>query len=304
MTPFAISIVLGAFFALIFWQTFRMFNEVPIEDRSFLDRPAIGFRVVWPLITAVEHHLGHRFTDTQLKGAAHRLRSAGKEYSISAEQFVSAKIVSAFVFTLFAWLLLSMLGKSALVLALIGGFGGYYYPELWLKESAEKRRADILKRLPFFLDIITLAVEAGTNLTGGITQAVAKSGESSLRSELSRVLRDIRAGKSRSEALRDMADRANCQPLTGVVSGMIQAERTGSSLGPMLRAQADQIRTERFLRAEKKAMEAPVKLLGPLVMFIFPTTFLVLGFLIMSKAIQQGVITWAPLIWAYTWPAG
>jgi len=99
-----------------------------------------------------------------------------------------------------------------------------------------------------------------------------------------------------------MADRAGSPALVGVVSSMIQAERTGSSLGPILRAQADQIRNERFQKAEKQAMEAPVKMLGPLVMFIFPCTFLVLGFLILSKAMLQGIITWAPLVWAYNWP--
>ena len=83
---------------------------------------------------------------------------------------------------------------------------------------------------------------------------------------------------------------------------MIQAEKTGSSLGPIMRAQAEQLRNARFLKAEKMAMEAPVKLLGPLIMFIFPTTFLVLGFVIISEAIQQGVLNWKPMVWAFYWP--
>jgi len=303
MIIFAISLAIGLFVGLLVWQVYRVFNEVPDEDRSFLDRPAKGFRYVWPLITAVEHHWGPYFTDANKRAVYYRLRTAGKEYSIKPEQFIAAKIVSAFVFGIFSFAFLSMLGSSAIILALIGAFGGYYYPELWIRESASQRKSDILKRLPFYLDIITLAVEAGTNLTGGITQAVAKSGDSPLRSELSRVLRDIRAGKTRAESLRAMADRAGSPALVGVVSSMIQAERSGSSLGPILRAQADQIRSERFLKAEKQAMEAPVKLLGPLVMFIFPCTFIVLGFLVMSKAILQGVLTWGPLVWAYNWPA-
>lgn len=302
MSILFISLAIGLFVGVLFWQSYRVFHEVPDEDRSFLDRPASGFRLVWPLITAVEHHWGPYFSDAQKSAVYFRLRTAGKEYSIMPEQFIAAKIVSAGMFTLGAFLMLSMLGTSAFALSLIGGVGGYYYPELWIKESAEKRKADILKRLPFYLDIITLAVEAGTNLTGGLTQAVAKSGDSPLRSEFGRVLRDIRAGKTRSESLRAMADRAGSPALVGVVASMIQAERTGSSLGPILRAQADQIRNERFLKAEKQAMEAPVKLLGPLVMFIFPCTFLVLGFLILSKALLQEIITWAPLVWAYTWP--
>jgi len=87
-----------------------------------------------------------------------------------------------------------------------------------------------------------------------------------------------------------------------LVGSLIQAEKIGSSLGPILRAQAQQRRTERFTRAEKLAMEAPVKLLGPLVMFIFPTTFMVLAFIIIVKAVVAGVITFPPLVWALTWP--
>jgi tight adherence protein C len=302
MSATVISVLLGLFIGLMFWQIYRVFNEVPDEDRSFLDRPAFGFRLIWPLITAVEYHWGSYFSEPQKRSVYFRLRTAGKEYSIMPEQFMAAKIVTATIFAIVGFVFFSMLGKSAVVLALLAGVAGYFYPELWIKESAEARKKDILKRLPFFLDIITLAVEAGTNLTGGITQAVAKSGDSPLRSELSRVLRDIRAGKTRSESLRSMADRAGSPALVGVVSAMIQAERTGSSLGPILRAQADQIRSERFLKAEKQAMEAPVKLLGPLVMFIFPCTFFVLGFLVLSKAMLQGMISWAPLVWAYNWP--
>lgn len=302
MTIFVICIAIGLFAGLMFWQVYRIFNEVPDEDRSFLDRPAKGFRYIWPLITLVEHHWGRYFSDAQKKAVYFRLRTAGKEYGIMPEQFIAAKIVSAGVFFLATFVFCSMLGRSAFVMALVGALGGFYYPELWIRESAEKRKLDILKRLPFFLDIITLAVEAGTNLTGGITQAVAKSGESPLRSELSRVLRDIRAGKTRSESLRAMADRTGSPALVGVVSSMIQAERTGSSLGPILRSQADQIRSERFLKAEKQAMEAPVKLLGPLVMFIFPCTFIVLSFLVLSKAMLKGIVTMAPLVWAYNWP--
>jgi tight adherence protein C len=231
-----------------------------------------------------------------------RLKRAGVEYSISPQQFIAAKVISAVLFTFLALFFLSTLGHGLSLIAVFSTFGGFLYPELWLRETSDVRRGSILRTLPFYLDIITLSVEAGSNLTGGLTQAVQKSADSPLRREFSRVLRDIRAGKTRAESLREMAERTGSQPVSNVVTGLIQAEKTGSSLGPLLRAQAEQLRSERFQRAEKKAMEAPVKLLGPLVMFIFPTTFIVLTFLVTSKALQEGVISWAPLIWAYTWP--
>lgn len=302
MTSFGLSAAFGGFVALIVWQIWRFFHVVPAENRQFMDRPAFGYRLVWPFIQAFTHHLGYLVPQDHIDAVQIRLRRSGVEYSLSAVQFVAAKLISAIGFGAVLAFLMSSLSSSFIVFALLATVAGWFYPELWLREVGNKRKNEIVRHLPFYLDIVTLSVEAGSNLTGGITQAVQKSPESPLRSEFSRVLRDIRAGKARADALRDMSDRADSQSVQNLVSTVIQAERTGASLGPLLRAQAEQLRSERFQRAEKLAMEAPVKLLGPLVMFIFPCTFLVLGFLILSKAIQAGMITWAPLVWAYTWP--
>jgi len=302
MILLALSLAFGAFLAMIFWQAWTLFRAVPIENRQFLDRPAKGFRLVWPLIEVLVHHGGHLMNETQERTLTARLRQAGVEYTISAQQFFAAKIVAAIGFFLAVWAAGALAGHSAFAFALVVGMGGFFYPELWLKEITEKRRGTILRALPFYLDIITLSVEAGSNLTGGLTQAVEKSADSPLRREISRVLRDIRAGKTRQQALREMSDRTGSIAVQNVVSGLIQAERTGSSLGPLLRSQAEQLRNERFMRAEKLAMEAPVKLLGPLVMFIFPCTFLVLGFLILSKALQENLVPIPLLVWAYHWP--
>lgn len=297
-----ISCAIGLFVAMMFWQSWIVFRGVPVEDRKFMDRPATGFRVVWPLILLVEHYGGRFVSEAQRQTLTLRLKQSGVEYTISAVQFASAKVVSAAFFAAAVLLAGLALEMNTFAFALVAAIAGYFYPELWLREAGVSRRNSIVRTLPFYLDIITLSVEAGSNLTSGMTQAVQKSADSPLRRELSRVLRDIRAGKSRAEAMRDLAERTGSRPVQNVVSSLIQAERTGSSLGPLLRAQAEQLRTERFLRAEKLAMEAPVKLLGPLVMFIFPTTFIVLTFLVLSKALQEGIITWAPLVWAYTWP--
>lgn len=299
-----ISLAIGAFVALLCWQLWTLARSVPVEDRQFLDRPAFGFRVIWPLIRLLVHHGGHLVGDTTRDAIAFRLRRAGVEYGVSAHEFIAARIVSAVAFGLAAAAFVGLLGGPALAFSLPGMAIGYYYPEIWLRETTTRREAAILRTLPFYLDIITLSVEAGSNLTGGLTQAVQKSADSPLRRELGRVLRDIRAGRTRAEALRDLADRTGARAMQNLVGSLIQSERTGSSLGPLLRAQAEQLRGERFQRAEKRAMEAPVKLLGPLVAFIFPTTFLVLAFLILSKMIQEGILSWAPLLWAYRWPGG
>lgn len=302
MNALFISLFFGGCIALAFWLVYFFFARVPAEDRHFLDRPALGFRLVWPVIQALVFYGGHWVSDARASLILSRLKRAGVEYSISPQQFLAAKIVSAMGFAGIAILLAMMLPGTAYLLGLPAAIAGFFYPELWLKETGSRRTAAILRTLPFYLDVITLAVESGSNLTGALTQAVQKTSDSVLRKEFSRVLRDIRSGKTRAEALRDLTERTGSVAIGNVVTGLIQAERTGASLGPLLRAQASQLRAQRFQQAEKKAMEAPVKMLGPLVLFIFPTTALVIGFLLLSKAIMEGLVTWQPLLWAYHWP--
>ncbi|MCU7876935.1 MAG: type II secretion system F family protein [Candidatus Thiodiazotropha sp. (ex Lucinoma borealis)] len=300
-----ISLLFGGIITLIVWNTYRVFAVVPDQDRSYLDRPPLGFRLVWPLVNAFVHYFGALISQNYRIVTLMRLRKAGLDYMVSPDQFFAGKVLAALLFAAFTYLLLSMLGSKAWYFMLLGLIAGFFYPELWLREATEQRNKSIFRDLPFYLDIIILGVEAGTNFTGGLQQAINKATDGPLRQEFSRVIRDIRAGKPRADSLRDLADRVDSESIRNVVSSIIQAEKTGSSLGPVLKAQADQLRTTRFQKAEKMAMEAPVKLLGPLVMFIFPNTFLIIIFVILSSAIQKGVLTWPvfkPLIWAFNWP--
>jgi len=302
MTILLISCLIGSGLALLVWIIYCAFRVLPQENRQYLDRPPLGFRVVWPLILFIEHYIAVRISHEYLDKILVRLKVAGHEYTLMPRQFIAAKLVSAFAFCLLGIVLGFSLSPVFFVFALVFAVGGFFYPDLWLREVSVRRSKEILRTLPFYLDVITLAVEAGSNLTGGITQAVKKTSDSALRNEFSRVLRDIRSGRSRAEALRDFAQRAANPLVASVVASLIQAEKTGTSLGPILRSQANQLRTRRFQLAEKKAMEAPVKMLAPLVLFIFPTTSLVIGFILLSKAVQEGLITWKPLLWAYSWP--
>jgi tight adherence protein C len=301
-----ISILFGGILALIIWNTYRVFAIVPDQDRSYLDRPPIGFRYVWPLINAFVHYFGFLVTQNYRVATLIRLRKAGLDYMISPDQFFAGKVISGVLFALIIYFLLSMIGSTAWYVMIFGLVGGFYYPELWLREAMQERNKRIFRELPFYLDIIILAVESGTNFTGGLQHAVNKANDGPLRQEFSRVLRDIRAGKPRSDSLRDLGDRVDTECVRNIASSIIQAEKTGSSLGPVLKAQADQFRTTRFQKAEKLAMEAPVKLLGPLIMFIFPNTFLIIIFVLLSSAIQKGVLQkWAifkPIVWAFNWP--
>jgi len=297
-----IVVCIGLAIALSVWQVGTVFEAIPGENRLWRDKPAIGFRVVWIFIKFFEHYVAKYYSKDRHAAANYRLVQAGLEYSLSSGQLIGARWVCVLGATLLCFALVRALGADQSILVLLVAPWGYVYPDLWMNRVVANRRRKMHRDLPFYLDVVTMSVEAGANLTGGLTQAVSKAGDSPLRHEFNRALRDIRAGKTRAEALRAMSDRAGSKSLTSVISGMIQAERSGSSLGPVLRAQANQLRTNRFTLAEKRAMEAPVRLLAPLVLFIFPTTFIVLGFLVLSKMVQQNLIEWAPLVWAYSWP--
>jgi len=117
-----------------------------------------------------------------------------------------------------------------------------------------------------------------------------KAPKGALYSEFGIVMRDIRSGLSRADSLQRMSDRLDVKDVTTFVRAVIQAERLGSSMKKTLKVQSEQRRNERFQRAEKLAMEAPIKLVAPLIMFIFPVTFIVLGFPIVMKFLGEGLL--------------
>jgi len=160
--------------------------------------------------------------------------------------------------------------------SLLVAFAGALHPLLWLKEKIKKRQLQISRALPYNLDLLTLAVEAGLDFGGALARVVEKSRPGPLRDELQLVLKQLKLGKTREEALRAMAARVDLPSLTAFVTALIQAERMGSSLGKVLRIRSTQMRIDRTLRAEKLANQAPVKMLFPLIGCIFPTVFLVL----------------------------
>jgi tight adherence protein C len=164
------------------------------------------------------------------------------------------------------------------------------WPLAWLREQGARRSKMVARALPFYLDVVTLSVESGTHLTGALQYAVNKGPPGPLRDELDRVLRDVRTGRTRAQALRALAERLDSPAVSNWVAALVSSERQGSSLGPILRAQAEQRRQERFQQAEKLAMRAPVKMLFPLLVFIFPCTFVLLLFPVAVRLIEEGLL--------------
>jgi tight adherence protein C len=158
------------------------------------------------------------------------------------------------------------------VLALLFSF----LPDFLLKDMVTKRQRAIVRALPFSVDLLTLVVEAGLDFSQGIQRVVERGPEGPLRDELSLMIREIRLGSTRSEGLRSLAKRCGVPEVSSFTSVLVQADRLGASIGPVLRAQADAMRSERFQRAEKAGARASSLVLMPLVIFILPAALLVI----------------------------
>ena len=287
---FVIAALAGASVLLFSMAAPKLNQEVPDEDREYMDPLPPLLRLVWPLVRFLEYHVCQFIPADALEKTHQKLSLTGVGYLVNAEQFYAIRILSTVGGFAFMWLCLHMLEKNSPNMLLLGLVFGYFYPSLWLGDVRERRRKAVQRTLPAYLDFITMAVEAGLNMTGALTQAMDKGPAGPLKHEFFMVVRDLRSGLPRADALRRMEARLQMPEVTSFVGTVIQAERMGASLGSALRVQAEQRRIERFQRAEKAAMEAPVKLIGPLMMFIFPVTFIVLGFPIAMKFLAMGTL--------------
>ena len=153
---------------------------------------------------------------------------------------------------------------------------GYRLPRIYLAHLIKKRQKNIEFELPYVIDLLSLAIESGLDLTGGIAKVVEKSRNTDIVVEFKMFLADTKIGKSLEEALADMAERVRVLSFFSFVSSLIQAQRLGAEIGPTLRAQAEQMRYQRMILAEERVNKLPVKLLIPLVFFVFPSISVIL----------------------------
>ena len=249
-----------------------------------------AWRRVWWLIRLIAVALRPLMSVRLGERTALRLRHAGLEFAIRPEDFIAGMVLCGLAGAMAAIGLASLLSSRVVVLVGGGVLAGAMVPVAWLRDRIQSRRRLVLRQLPFVLDLVTIAVEAGLSPSAAIAQAVALGPPGPMRDELARVLRDVKAGRSRDEAMRLMVERVGVPAVGGFAGAIGSVERSGASLARLLRAQSEQRRSERFLAAEKLAMEAPVKLLLPLVLFIFPGTFAIILFPIAAQ--MMDVATW------------
>jgi tight adherence protein C len=244
----------------------------------------------WPWVRALEPLCAPWVTWSMRRRFDRWRPRAGLEDHWEAAQWLAARCllaVSAAVVlgSLSVWLAGPSWGAPG---GLLGGAAGFGWPPVWLRRCTARRRLAMMRELPFMLDLLTLCVEAGLSLPSALDQVARHAPPGPLRRSLTDAAVLERTGMTRPQWLAHWADATDVPGVRSLVLTLAQADRLGMSLGPLLRAQAAQQRGERFLRAEKLALEAPVRILFPMVLCIFPCTFLVIGFPVVVKFLQSG----------------
>lgn len=278
-----IGILIAASIILYYISIKGIKEIVPKDNRDYMDPLPYILLKFWPIVKVLTYFIGERMPVDLLEKYNKQLKQSGFIFLMTPEQYVGVRVFSAIGFALLMVLLMALLNNFSVWYLLVGLVIGFYLPTIKMNDRRKQREKEIIRALPVYLDYLTMTIQAGMNLSGAIQQAVDKGPEGPLKVEFSKVIRDIRAGMPRAEAIRSMAERLDIREINAFATSVIQAEKTGASVGATLLIQADQRRVERFQRAEKLAMEAPVKLIFPLVAFIFPMTFIILGFPIVMK---------------------
>ena len=202
--------------------------------------------------------------------------TAGLAEELSADELFALKLLLAVILPLVAMIYNFTLDvANPIMLTLIFGTAGYFFPEMWLKGVIKERQLRIRLALPFVIDLLSLCTEAGLDFMGAIQRVVQKAKKSPLIDELDTVLNELKLGTTRADALRHMAERVDMPEISSLIAVLVTADQMGASISQALKSQADQLRGDRFIRAEKAGAAASQKILFPLIFFIVPAVFIV-----------------------------
>jgi tight adherence protein C len=217
----------------------------------------------------------------QRRRISNHLERAGlSDWTFSQVYFLQCSAALLCVMAALWCLLYSLIAfrVTAFFALIASGFCGWWMPLWWLMRRHQLRLRSISRQFPFFLDMVGLGLDAGLNLQASVQLALEHVGEGALHQEWSKMLAEMRAGQSRIQALRQLSQRLQLPSMRQLISSLIQGESMGFSLGRIIQVYADQQRAQRLMHAEKQALQAPVKMLFPMALCIFPCTFIVLGF--------------------------
>jgi tight adherence protein C len=236
-------------------------------------------RVIIPVIRRIGE-FSARFTPQKaIQDTARRLELAGNPWPIDAATFLAIRFILAVLLAgfLVAVVLISPPSNPSDNFMYIGGaaFAGFFLPHLMLTSKITRRQKEIRKAMPDALDLLTICVEAGLGFDAAMSK-VSEKWENELSLAFARVIREVQLGKVRREALKDMADRLGIPEMTSFVAAIIQSEQLGVSMAKVLRIQSDQMRVKRRQRAEEEAHKAPVKMIIPMALLIFPSIMIII----------------------------
>ena len=248
------------------------------------------FKVLLPFAPNLRGFVSQPAFRRSVEKADARLVTAGFEGLLSGWEFIALRILCPVVLGLFWTALMYIVGHvedavrdNFAALSVLGFILFALQPGMWLNATIKKRQKSIQRAMPFMIDLLTLSVEAGIDFMNALQRSLENRKTDPLTEELVRVNHEIQLGTSRRNALKNLARRVDMPDMRSFAYALIQADELGVSIGTILRIQSDQIRQKRFDRAEKLANEAPVKMLGPLMLFIFPAVFIVLLGPILSR---------------------
>lgn len=254
------------------------------------------FKLLLPFVGNLKPLLTSKGFEKACDKADRRIVTAGFEGLISGWEFVAIRILNPFVMGVFWAVILAVLGMSDetirsefWMLEIIGILLFAVQPSMWLSQTIKKRQKTIQRAMPFMIDLLTLSVEAGVDFMNALQRSIDGRKMDALTEELIRVNHEIQLGTPRRKALKNLAERVDMPDMRSFAFALIQADELGVSIGTILRIQSDQMRQKRFDRAERLANEAPVKMLFPLMLFIFPAVFIVLLGPILSR-VGNGVL--------------
>jgi len=238
-------------------------------------------RTLRPLATRLSGSVARVTSSSFSDRTEKRLALAGNPGDLRVADWLGIKAIGAIVGAIIFFLLFVVMGVLGfpfligLLMTAVGGLFGYTAPEFWLGRRVRARQKAILLMIPDSLDLLTISVRAGLGFDAALSRVVEKLA-GPLSDEFRRALAEVRVGKARREALRDIVPRTEVPPLTNFIGAIIQAEQLGVSISKVLQVQSEQLRIERRQRAEEQAAKAPIKMLFPLVGCIFPSLFIVI----------------------------
>ena len=205
-----------------------------------------------------------------------KIAAAGLSDYLSTEDFYAFKIFLIIGFPIVYLFLKSFLELDWPIDNIpFVAFGGFFYPDLWLRGVIARRQEEIIRAMPFAVDMLALSVEAGLDFIAAMTKVVEKARPSALVEEFEILLKEIRIGASRAEALRNMSWRINLLPVSSFCATLIAADSVGASIGPILKALSKEIREKKSANVEKKGAQASTKLLFPMIAFVLPAVLLI-----------------------------